>query len=357
MGFEIDVLPVGEGEKSGDAIALRFGNLFGNRNEQYVMVIDGGTKDSGENLIQHVKEFYKTELIDLVVSTHPDQDHSSGLSVVIDKLKVNELWMHCPWNHSTEILDSISDSRVTENSIQERFIKSLDDAKNLYDIATQKKIKIREPFAGLTNNNRVFVLGPTKEYYESLLPSFRPIGQSQVKTLVEYLIKANKDKTQFILEDNFTETLDNEDGTRPENNSSVILFINLPKQKILLTGDAGITALTNSIDYANLANINISGLDFFQVPHHGSKRNLGPTILKKLIGPINNGNKVVTSVISASIEGEPKHPSKRVVNALIRRGAEVFTTQGKAVLHRDDSPQRNGWVNAVPLDFTANFEE
>ena len=41
MGYEVDFLPVGDGEKSGDAISLRFGNLFGGRNEQVVIIIDG----------------------------------------------------------------------------------------------------------------------------------------------------------------------------------------------------------------------------------------------------------------------------------------------------------------------------
>ena len=55
MGFEIDFLPVGEGEKSGDAIALRYGNLSGTRSEQTVLVVDGGTLDSGAALVDHVK--------------------------------------------------------------------------------------------------------------------------------------------------------------------------------------------------------------------------------------------------------------------------------------------------------------
>jgi hypothetical protein len=55
MGYEIDFLPVGEGEKSGDAIALRFGNLFGNRNEKTVVVIDGGFKETGEKLVKHIE--------------------------------------------------------------------------------------------------------------------------------------------------------------------------------------------------------------------------------------------------------------------------------------------------------------
>ena len=43
MGYEIDFLPVGD--KSGDAIALRYGNLFGQRTEQTVVVVDGGSED------------------------------------------------------------------------------------------------------------------------------------------------------------------------------------------------------------------------------------------------------------------------------------------------------------------------
>ncbi|MBF4307570.1 MBL fold metallo-hydrolase, partial [Vibrio anguillarum] len=42
MGYEIDFLGVGEESKSGDAIALRYGNLHGHRDEQTVVVIDGG---------------------------------------------------------------------------------------------------------------------------------------------------------------------------------------------------------------------------------------------------------------------------------------------------------------------------
>ena len=35
MGYEIDILAVGEGERSGDAMAVRFGNLHGRPDEQF----------------------------------------------------------------------------------------------------------------------------------------------------------------------------------------------------------------------------------------------------------------------------------------------------------------------------------
>ena len=100
MGYEIDFLPVGEGEKSGDAIALRFGNLHGNRDEQTVVVIDGGFKGTGEKLVEHIRHYYGTDDVDLVISTHSDADHVSGLTVVLEELRVGHLWMHQPWNRT-----------------------------------------------------------------------------------------------------------------------------------------------------------------------------------------------------------------------------------------------------------------
>lgn len=55
MGYEIDFLPVGDNSKSGDAIALRYGNLYGSRAEQRVVVVDGGFTDDGEALVNHIR--------------------------------------------------------------------------------------------------------------------------------------------------------------------------------------------------------------------------------------------------------------------------------------------------------------
>ena len=56
IGCEIDFLPVGNGDKSGDAIAVRYG-YPGNYK---VMVYDGGTKESGEALVEHIRKHYGT---------------------------------------------------------------------------------------------------------------------------------------------------------------------------------------------------------------------------------------------------------------------------------------------------------
>jgi hypothetical protein len=67
--YEIDFLPVGDGARSGDAIALRYGNLEGARAEQTVIVIDGGFTDDGAALVELIKTHYGTEHVDIVLAT------------------------------------------------------------------------------------------------------------------------------------------------------------------------------------------------------------------------------------------------------------------------------------------------
>jgi glyoxylase-like metal-dependent hydrolase (beta-lactamase superfamily II) len=148
MGYEIDFLPVGEGEKSGDAIALRFGNLTGSRGEQSVVVIDGGFKDSGQQLVEHVRKYYGTDQVDLALLTHPDADHASGLLVVLEELSVKQLAMHRPWEHASDIKGLFKDGRITASGLEEKLERALQQASDLEGLAKRKGIPIVEPFKG-----------------------------------------------------------------------------------------------------------------------------------------------------------------------------------------------------------------
>jgi len=64
MLYEIDFLPVGEGERSGDAICLRYSSDQGKN--WYVGVIDGGTQETGEPLCNHIDKYYNTDKIDFL---------------------------------------------------------------------------------------------------------------------------------------------------------------------------------------------------------------------------------------------------------------------------------------------------
>lgn len=362
MGYEVDFLPVGEGEKSGDAIALRFGNLRGSRDEQTVVIIDGGFKETGEKLVEHVRHYYGTDDVDLAVSTHPDADHISGLTVVLEELRVGRLWMHQPWNRDG-MVKLFRDGRVTDKSIREKLRKSLNGAKDLEELADEKGIPIIEPFAGTFDlTESLLVLGPTQEYYEQLLVELlegEPVrAQKGQLALLERLVAAAREVATKIAESWDIETLTDEGETSPTNNMSTIILFGHENRRVLFTADAGIPALTKAVESLEGANFDLSILNLIQVPHHGSKRNVGPSLLDRLLGPRQpRGTVLRKAYVSASENGAPKHPSKKVTNAFKRRGAEVYATQGKEVCQRHDSPDRPGWVAATALPLYFEFEE
>lgn len=359
MGYEIDFLPVGEGERSGDAISLRFGNLNGERNEQTFVVIDGGTKEAGAKIVAHIKKYYQTDYIDLAVSTHPDDDHSSGLEVVMEELQVRQLWMHRPWNHADNIKGLFKDGRVTDSSIRESLRKSLETAYNLEQIAEAKEIPTYEPFKGLEDSSgHLRVLGPTEPFYEDLLPYFTGTPEPKYESsLLAKVFHGMKEVIHKVAERWDLETLDDTGETTAENNSSTILLLTFDDQNLLFTADAGIPALTEVVNYLESFNFDFGSIKFVQVPHHGSKRNIGPYILDRLVGPkLKEKEKRISAFVSVSKKGEPKHPSKKVTNAFLRRGASVHVTKGCSKLHHNDSPDR-GWKESIPLPFFEEFEE
>jgi len=358
MGYEVDFLAVGEREKSGDAIALRFGNLYGKRSEQMVVVIDGGYQESGKALVSHIKYYYDTDVVDLVVSTHPDRDHASGLSVVLNELKVGTLWMHQPWKHSYAMSHLFKDGRVTDNSIRSSIKDALNAVYELEQIAQRKRIKVVEPFCGLTDDSEhLVVLSPTLDFYKKLLPDFRCTPEPRKDTIGNF--------SSFVrtVEESWNRETLREDGeTSAENDSSVILLLNHDNRNLLFTADAGISALTEAVNHLEYNNFDFSMLNFIQIPHHGSRRNVSPSILNRLLGHPKSGRLASfmnhkDAFVSASIHGAPKHPSKKVINAFHRRGYEVHTTQGINKLHRHNAPDRRGWTSSIPEVFHINIEE
>lgn len=352
MAYEVDMLAVGDASRSGDAIALRFGNLTGGRDEQTVVVIDGGTKDSGEKLVSHIKAYYSTDRVDFVIATHPDCDHVNGLKVVVENLKVGTLLMHQPWNHAADVKRDFRDHRFTITGLSSKLERALADASELEDIAARKGVKIIEPFAGAaTADNSIHVLAPTEDYYCSLLCDFRktPAAKSVGTGLFGATMTAVREAVKWVMETLQIETLDDSGTTSAENNSSVIVLFTINGEKLLFTGDAGIDALTRAADYAESLAIPLTDLRFLDVPHHGSRRNVGPKILDRV--------KAGTAFISASAKSE-KHPSKKVINALIRRGSAVYSTCGVNMCHRSlDAPARTGYTNVTPLPFNDFVEE
>ncbi|MGH9515872.1 MAG: ComEC/Rec2 family competence protein [Terriglobales bacterium] len=344
MAFEVDFLAVGDGEKSGDAIAVRWGNLTGPRAEQKILIIDGGTLEAGQNLVDHVTGYYGTTHVDAVLCTHPDIDHTCGLKIVLEKLGFGFLLMHRPWDHANEICELFKNPH-SPTKLKEKLQKAITTAHDLQEICDAKGKKIYEPFTGMTWDN-IRILGPNRDYYQLLLAQFRetPSAMYPVPSTLSKVISSAKEGIEWIAEGIHMqyESLDDSGVTSHENNSSVITLLTVDGHKILFTGDSGIPALTAAADYAVGRKIRLDDLSLMQVPHHGSKHNVGKAILNRI--------KADRAYISVGAKA-PKHPARKVTNALLRRGASVSVTAGQHISCFWGTAARAGWdpIQTVPF--------
>jgi beta-lactamase superfamily II metal-dependent hydrolase len=355
MAYEIDFLPVGDGSKSGDAIALRYGNLS-NPSQQMVIVIDGGYTDDGEALVELIKTRYNTNFVDVVVSTHPDQDHVTGLEVILEKLRVGQLWMHQPWKHS-QILSLSRSLRFQSSRMSEKVRAALQEASDLEAIAVRRGVPIIEPFTGTaTGDGCFFVVGPDQPYYEELITQL-PAEATQASALSKVLTRAAELAQRLVPESLHIETLTDGGETSIQNNTSVISVLSFDNRMSIFTGDAGIPSLERAIDTLEGMGYTPGVATFVQIPHHGSRRNVGPTILNRILGDKGTIEKRGTAFVSAAKDAAPKHPAKKVTNAFRRRGYMPHATVGDAKWHHYQAPDRYEYSPCEPLPLYSMVED
>jgi hypothetical protein len=247
--------------------------------------------------------------------------------------------------------------------VSEALRRSLDDARSLERIAAQRNIPIVEPFAGVRDRSgQLLVLGPSKPFYESLLPGFRCTPQAKATMggggLAGLLIRSLQEGVSKIAEAWDIETLTDKGDTSPENDSSTILMLGDEGDYALFTADAGMPALNGALAYLEGLGGDPKQISFVQVPHHGSRRNVGPSLLNRMIGPrLSHQLPTKTAFVSVAGDSAPKHPAKKVINAFKRRGAEVHATAGMAKCHFRNAPVRAGWYASEPLPFFFEVEQ
>lgn len=370
MAYEIDFLPCGDpGEdgrccRSGDAIALRWGNLSGSRLEQTVMIVDGGFTSSGKLLVEHVKQWYGTDVVDYAVSSHPHDDHIQGKFEVLESLKIGTLLMHKPWEHARAVVDLTNDGRLSYRGSNRRIKESFESAWELYKAAVARRITVVEPFQGIgTQAGDMLILGPSKDFYQRLLAADlaeEKVSQSvQPMSVLERALRALAAKVTEVWD---TDALAEPsiDAVEPLNHTSTIIHMNFGSASALLTADAGVLALEQAVLFAESQGIDLKRCTRVQVPHHGSKRNVGPKILDRILGPIlpQGAPGTKTGMLSAATHGAPKHPSARVTNAFLRRGAPVCGTLGTTKwFHSHDAPPRATFSPAPSIPFQDTYDE
>jgi beta-lactamase superfamily II metal-dependent hydrolase len=339
--IEIDVLPASTDVKGADSILLRFGNFTYDAvpNNQKVVLIDGGFKDNAQSIKDHLKNFYQTDTIDLMICTHPDQDHISGLIELLDdtKIKVKKALVHDPWKYKYTINRKCKDDRTSATSISNRLDKNLSSLDDLLcKLDERNEILVDNSlFTGHEEFNGIIkILGPSTSYYTQKvtefpgMPNHIPWSENYNKEIINYSGTMN----HFL----------DEPSTSAKNSSSAIILVNYEGLKILFTGDAGVESLKQAMDYCTTKNIDLSNLSYLQIPHHGSIKNLSEDICNKI--------KAAAYIVSAPTNSED-HPSKLLLNYFqLFHNKKVFHISNKVTRMCMNAPSRN-WSDAqcVPL--------
>jgi beta-lactamase superfamily II metal-dependent hydrolase len=354
--YEIDFLEAGD-TGNGDAIALRYGDTDG---IQTIHVVDGGYSKDGEALRDHIRRYYGNPgFINHVVLTHPDGDHAAGLRTILQEFEVGRLWMNRPWMHVDELLPRFQYA-YTRDGLVRRLRKNFPHTAELERIAIERGIPIMNAFSG-TAIGRFLVLAPDDATYLDLIVASDKTPEPERKaamegTVVERVIRKVLD---FVANWGEETLKGGVNATSRENEASIVQFACMAGDKILLTADAGVEALTEALEFATSNGLDVTRPDRFQVPHHGSRRNLSSEILDRWIGPKLNQQPEsgAFSAIVSSNSKDPGHPRKAVVRALIHRGGNVITSDGGTIRTSRNAPKREGWSAITPLAYPQEMEE
>lgn len=358
---EVDFLPIGE-KSSGDAILVRY-RLNG---VTTIHSIDGGYSDDGDKVISHIKKYYsgKNEIDHLVV-THPDRDHASGVKKILEGFTVNNLWMNRPWVYSSELIERFSRFYNVEN-LENRLREIYPFLSAVEETAINHGIPIREAFQG-TKIGEFTVLSPSKSHFLDMVvesdksPQSAKLegeGKSTVAKAGEMVAEALRKLKAAVWG---AEVFSSEE-TAAENEMSIVQFADLCGSKILLTGDAGRVALREAVEFAPSIGVVLPGVDKFQVPHHGSRRNVDTELLDAILGerlsskPDGDGGRFI-ALISAA-KDDPDHPRKAVIRAMWHRGGRVVSTNGKGICsYAGSAPDREGWGPVELMPYPDEQEE
>ena len=360
MPYEIDFIGVNEETKDATAVCMRWQKSDGS---YLVGVFDGGLKIYGEQLKNHLNTFYfnsmSDKVIDFVICSHPHQDHAAGLTEILENFTVKNLYMNMPWNHIDELYKKVNNGNITPASLERRLKETYTYIADLEKLANKYSIPIINSFEGTIIANKLIVLSPSKDFYLDLLVESDKTPLEEKESIIAAATRFVKTIINKLKESWSDEKLKEDVSTEPDNETSTIVLGEMNEESFLLTGDVGIRGLQKAIDYSSSIGKNIKdNVKIYEIPHHGGRHNVSPSILNQLIGNIVEEG-VETDKKSFVCSGKNSdHPLQMVVNAFTRRGSKVYKASGSTICHhRGDMPVIEVWSKVESTKFNTDVEE
>ena len=355
-GIEVDVLSLGDADC---IVVTKWDN-----NVPHRILIDGGGGSDAPTILDFLhRRGYRTFWA--AVCTHLHRDHTRGLIKLVQNrsLHFTKGWMHNIRKHLS--IDTLRRASAGSSPQAEGVREVLENTDELARAFASRNITPQEPFAGSANSviaglPLMTVLGPSISFYRSALREFTKVeprstdfyadalsaitggGSAPRLTTLSSLLGASRSESVYgivpptpppalggsLMSLMMSGVLKNssvkeDPNTQPYNETSVILGVNFEGRRFMFTADAGSKALDCvPTEWAHLW--------WMQGPHHGSGDNLSQ----------NNIERFCPRVAFISACGDSSHPSKSIVNGLIKVGGDVFSTHSSGHLWY--------WMGAVP---------
>ena len=333
--------------------------IIDENDRENLVLIDSGNYSDGQKIINHIRRYYDNPVIDVAVVTHPDDDHYGGFVKMLEKIQnkekdaivIKKFWVNDPGNEHIDIEDVKNGKKQAPVNCRAQRVYDLND-QNLLNLIDELKIFREEKFAEaklhFNRETKVFscnitpsgfpgftIIGPTKKYYEQLIPNFRD-------DLIHY---DNENENTYDSDSDIqngeclSPTLDEAGDDSSAHNQSSIMVLFEPKigEKHFFMGDAGRDAFDN---ISRCHRAKIKGVSWLKVPHHGSKHNMDSVMI--------NWIKPKTAYISAEKIGN--YVNQCTINALKRSGCNVYSSHIDAAnfIYKQIG-KREGYSTAEPL--------
>lgn len=264
----------------GDALIIKFFAKV----RQYTIVVDGGPVSTADD----IADIYDTlEYIDLLILTHYDEDHISGLLEYFSRHKndhtnrIGKVWVN-----GAHLIYYDDEENTTSYDNAFSLITCLDKLKT-HGFIGQWDDNVTDMFVPvITEDYRIDILSPTNKILETLEKKFEeyieehglqdePDMDTEVslahvladskKSFDELSTSVIKSKTSFM------------------NSTSIAFLLRAEGKCILLLGDADPIVVTKSLEKLILSDSTLGKplhIDLMKVSHHGSKANIRKKLLE-----------------------------------------------------------------------------
>lgn len=320
FSFELKALKIGN-KKPGDAICMRWGeNLSEQNRKQFVCVVDAGANDSdADKVISCVKNDFGASAIDLLINTHPHDDHLGGFRHLIWSYGVKKVVLQQPWRHKElyAVLKSSAVSGTLSTKELERYHVK-DVHKLVWDIGQREKTGAPMPKIESWCGGQMVQAGGM---YITVLSPLNPFYVQHFKGISGYK-EGQITETQFSSLEELTDAGD----ASCIHHCCYVLALSRKDSKnvsVLLTGDATVLAQTEALKSAQATGLAFDALKIFQIPHHGGDRNSRMSVLSKVLKQVPSSDRRF-AFASVPKESDGSHPSKIVVDAIEGRGWTCF---------------------------------